>query len=218
MLRSRLGKWVWAVFQLFRGRGISADLLDLNYYLRRDPWSYQTSELEQGKYRDILSLLPNATDATLEVGCAEGVFTQMLSSKVNSLMAVDSSPIALDRARKALVGHPSVEFQQLDISHGSPGSEFDLIVASEILYYLGDAAEISRVGQRMLEWLKPQGYLLLCHMRSQSDEAGGFPVPRWTPRHPGAFTVHGIFDGFEGLERLSELHRPLYRVTLYRKI
>ena len=211
----RLKKWVWAVFQLFRGRGISTDLLDLNYFLRRDPWNYNTSGLEQGKYRDILSLVPVDTDAALEVGCAEGVFTQMLSKQVTSLLGIDSSPVALGRARKAC---PTVDFQQMDISRQSPESEYDLIVASEILYYLGDSEQISRVGHRMVDWLKPKGYLLLCHMRSQTDESGGFPVPRWTPSHPGAFTVHGIFDGFAQLDRVSEVHHDLYKVSLYRKI
>lgn len=218
MLRSRLRKWIWAVFQLFRGRGISTDLLDLNYYLRKDPWNYHTSGLEQGKYRDILSLVPAAMGSTLEVGCAEGVFTQMLSRSVTTVTAVDSSPVALGRARLALVDYPTVDVRQMDISLDTPESEYDLIVASEILYYLGDAQQIARVGQRMVDWLKPRGYLLLCHMRSQSDEAGGIPVPRWTPKHAGAFTVHGIFDGFSGLDRLSELQHPLYKVSLYRKI
>ncbi len=211
----RLRKWAWAVFQLFRGRGTSADLFDLNYFLRRDPWKYNTSGLEQGKYRDILSLVPADTGAALEVGCAEGVFTQMLSKQVTSLLGIDSSPVALGRARKAC---PTADFQQMDISRQSPESEYDLIVASEILYYMGDSDQISRVGRRMLEWLKPDGYLLLCHMRSQSDESEGFPRPRWTPSHPGAFTVHGIFDAFDQLDRVSELYHPLYKVSLYRKI
>lgn len=213
----RLRKWVWAVFQLFRGRGITTDLLDLNYFLRKDPWKYRTSELEQNKYRDILSLLPAAPiETALEVGCAEGVFTKMLSGRAESLTAVDSSATALGRARKALVDSPHVDFQQLDVSQENPTGSFDLIVASEVMYYLGSTEQILGVGRRMLDWLKPGGHLLLCHMRSQTDESGGFPIPRWTPQHAGAATVHGIFDNLERLNLLEELIHPLYRISLYR--
>ena len=211
-------KWFWAVFQLFSGKGITPDLFDLNYFLRKDPWNYRRSDLEQGKYQDILSLLPPRPIAeALEVGCAEGVFTKMLSSRVETLTGVDSSPTALSRARQALTGIPRVELQQMDIGRQNPEGRFDLVVASEILYYLGSNEQIADVGRRMLDWLNPGGYLLLCHMRTQVDEEGGFPVPRWTPKHPGASTVHGIFDQFAGLERLKEIVRPLYRVSLYRR-
>lgn len=210
-------KWFWAVFHLFRGRGITPDLFDLNYFLRKDPWNYRRSDLEQGKYQDILSLLPPRPIAeALEVGCAEGVFTKMLSASVETLTGIDSSPTALGRARRALTGIPRVDLQQMDIGQQNPNGRFDLIVASEVLYYLGSNEQIAGVGQRMLDWLNPGGYLLLCHMRTQVDEEGGFPVPRWTPKHPGASTVHGIFDGFARLERLNEIVHPLYRVSLYR--
>lgn len=203
-----------SVVRLALGRGLSADLFDLYYVVKKDPWNYRTCELEQRKYRDILSVLPNrALERVLEIGCAEGEFTRMLAPRVGSLLALDSSPTALGRARK--LGLDSVDFRELNIARENPGGQFDLIIASEVLYYLGTREEIQAVAQRMLGWLKPGGHLLLCHMRSQSDEDGGFARPRWTPTHPGATTIHGIFDAFEQLQQIQEITDPLYRITLY---
>ena len=203
-----------SVVRLALGKGLSADLFDLYYVVKKDPWNYRTSELEQRKYRDILSVLPaGPLQRVLEIGCAEGEFTQMLAPRVSSLLALDSSPTALGRARK--LNLPSVDFREVNIAREDPGGLFDLVIASEVLYYLGTVEEIQAVAQRMLTWLKPGGHLLLCHMRSQSDEDGGFAKPRWTPTHPGANTIHGIFDGFAQLKRLQEITDPLYRITLY---
>lgn len=203
-----------SVIRLAMGKGLSADLFDLYYVVKKDPWNYRSSELEQRKYRDILSVLPSGSlERVLEIGCAEGEFTRMLAPRVGSLLALDSSPTALGRARK--LDLPSVDFRELNISREDPAGHFDLIIASEVLYYLGSREEIQAVAQRMLGWLKPGGHLLLCHMRSQSDEDGGFARPRWTPTHPGATTIHGIFDDFEQLRRIREITDPLYRITLY---
>ena len=213
----RLCRRVAAVFQLARGRGLSADLFDVYYLVKKDPWNYRTCELEQRKYRDILSLLPQAPiESALELGCAEGEFTRMLAPRVGTLTALDSSPTALKRARRSQPGQTPVAFQEMNILHQDPAGQFDLVLASEILYYMGNLEKISEVASRMLTWVKPGGHLMLCHMRSQSDEQGGFPVPRWTPSHPGACSVHGIFDNLAELERISEVTDPLYRVTLYR--
>lgn len=212
-----LGRRVRAVFNLALGRGLSQEIFDLLYTVKEDPWQYRTSVLERGKYTDLLTVLPQLPwHRALEVGCSEGLFTRMLADRVECLKAIDFSPKALARAQQKLVGLDHVQLEQLNIRDQEPGGTFDLIVASEVLYYMGDVHQIRALGRRMLSWLKPGGHLLLCHMRSQSDESQGIPVSRWTPVHPGAFTVHAIFDEFPELVSVSELQQPLYKISLYR--
>ena len=63
-----------------------------------DPWEYG-SAYEQRKYKETLALLPRHMGSALEVGCAEGVFTQMLAERADRLLAVDVSQTAIARRR-----------------------------------------------------------------------------------------------------------------------
>jgi trans-aconitate methyltransferase len=201
-----------------RGRGLSQEIFDLLYTIKRDPWKYRTSELEQTKYQDVLNALPSGKiGRTAELGCSEGVFTKMLAPKVGSLLAVDFSPTALARAKMANSTNMNVEYHQMDIASDNLEGRFELIIASEVLYYLGQPPEIQAVGQKLVASLVSGGHLLLCHMRSTFDEQQGIALPPWVPNHPGARTVHGLFDQLDELERISDLERPLYKVTLYKK-
>ena len=114
------------------------------FFAKHDPWNY-TSEYEQQKYRHTLELLPSRRiDRAVELGCAEGVFTELLAPRVESLVAADISAVALERARARCAAHGHVTFAQHDLSAGMPGCDYDLVVCSEILYYLRDRAAIER--------------------------------------------------------------------------
>ncbi len=68
---------------------------------QQDPWKY-TSPYEQTKYEFTLSLLPKTRiNTALEIACAEGHFTGQLAPLVKSLMAVDISMVALERAAES---------------------------------------------------------------------------------------------------------------------
>lgn len=129
-----------------------------------DPWDYETSEYEQGKYRRTLSYLPEATGATLEIGCSIGVFTAMLAPRCSSLLAVDFSPTALARAGERLAGFEAVGFRRAKLPEETPPGPFDTIVAAEVLYYWSPA--LVRTGLEKLEAaLAPGGTLLAVHWR-----------------------------------------------------
>ncbi len=129
-----------------------------------DPWDYETSDYEQGKYRRTLEFLPEATGATLEIGCSIGVFTEMLAPRCASLLAVDFSPTALERARERLAGAEGVEFRRAQLPEETPAGPFDTIVAAEVLYYW--SPELVRTGLEKLEAaLAPGGTLLAVHWR-----------------------------------------------------
>ena len=52
-------------------------------------------------------------------------------------------------------------------------------------------------------------------MRTKLDDQEGFPVPRFVPSHPGAFTVHAIFASFPELTERAEASFPLYAIKLF---
>lgn len=130
-----------------------------------DPWRYATSEYEQAKYRHTLDYLPAHPGRTLELGCSVGVFTAMLAPRCHTLLAVDFSPTALERARERLRdAGPQVEFQRRRLPEEMPAGPFDTIVCAEILYYW--SASLVREGVRRMEAaLAPGGTLLVVSWR-----------------------------------------------------
>jgi cyclopropane fatty-acyl-phospholipid synthase-like methyltransferase len=129
-----------------------------------DPWNYATSEYEQAKYRTTLEYLPGRTGRTLELGCSVGVFTAMLAPRTSSLLAVDFSPTALERARERVAGASHVTFERRSLPEEMPEGPFDTIVCAEILYYW--SPELVRDGLRRMEAaLAPGGTLLVISWR-----------------------------------------------------
>jgi SAM-dependent methyltransferase len=102
-----------------------------------DPWSYRTSAYERGKYAATLAALPaRRLGRVLEVGCSIGVFTRMLAPRCERLVAIDFSRRALALARTELAGVANVELARADFPSQAPPGEWDVVVCSEVLYYL----------------------------------------------------------------------------------
>ncbi|MHB8233843.1 MAG: class I SAM-dependent DNA methyltransferase [Solirubrobacteraceae bacterium] len=102
-----------------------------------DPWGYTTSEYERAKYADTIAALPPRVLGTvLEVGCSIGVFTALLAPRCRRLVAIDFSSRALEIARERLADAPRVELKQASFPEQAPNERFDLIICSEVLYYL----------------------------------------------------------------------------------
>lgn len=180
-----------------------------------DPWNYE-SEYEQRKYRHTLELIPEGTLAkAIELGCAEGIFTAMLAERVDHLAAVDLSDNALARATDRCAEHAHVTFAVHDIVDGIPGADFDLIVCSEILYYLRDRSAVERFASQAHDALTPGGHVLMAHANMVSDDRSetGFDF-----NEIGARTIGEVFSTHRGLEFERELRTELYRVQLFRRV
>jgi glycosyltransferase involved in cell wall biosynthesis/peptidoglycan/xylan/chitin deacetylase (PgdA/CDA1 family)/SAM-dependent methyltransferase len=178
-----------------------------------DPCAYE-SEYEVVKREQILAFLPAKTIAdALELGCAEGHFTLRLAPHVGRLTAVDISGRALARAQARCSDHRNIAFRRLDLdTDGIPGS-FDLIVGTEILYYLRD---LPRSVRHLVAKLRPGGFLLTAHSRVLIDdpEHAGFA---WE-QACGVETVASTIAAQPGIALLRELRTPLYRVLLYQRL
>ncbi|OWK19308.1 hypothetical protein AJ88_44965 [Mesorhizobium amorphae CCBAU 01583] len=124
------------------------------YFATEDPWNYSSS-YEQEKYERQLEILPaGPIGRALELACAEGHFTRQLAPRVGRLIATDISAIAIGRAEARCSDQPNVEFGVLDFCADTLPGEMDLIVCSEVFYYLDDLAELRRIAKKFAEALR----------------------------------------------------------------
>jgi SAM-dependent methyltransferase len=107
------------------------------YEADADPWSYRTSEYERDKYAATLDALPRGRlGRVLEVGCSIGVFTELLAPRCEQLVAIDFSARAHARASERLTGVANVELVCASFPEHVPGGHWDVVLCSEVLYYL----------------------------------------------------------------------------------
>lgn len=117
-----------------------------------DPWGYCTSAYERRKYADTLAALPpRPLGSTLEVGCSIGVFTRQLSSRCRRVTGLDFSARALALASARTTGLTNVTLAEGSFPEQIPAGSWDVIVCSEVLYYLDSAAL-----RAATEWLSQQ--------------------------------------------------------------
>jgi predicted TPR repeat methyltransferase len=136
-----------------------------------DPWQFATSDYERRKYAATLAALNGQEiHAAFEVGCSIGIFTRQLALRCHSLLAVDVAEQALAQARRNCEGLNQVRIERMQIPAQWPDEQFDLIVFSEVLYYLGPG-DIRRAAARSLLSLSPDGLILLVHWTGQT----GYP-------------------------------------------
>ena len=139
------------------------------YAKSTDPWSFETSEYERLKYAGTLEALGDRRfGRALEVGASIGVFTAMLAPFCDELLAVDTSARAVTLARERLAGSAHVRVEQRTLPEEMPQGPFDLIVASEVLYYLTEDLVLETLGL-FEEALAPGGCLLAVHWRKQTE-------------------------------------------------
>ncbi len=184
-------------------------------FATEDPWNYG-SPYEQEKYQRQLEILPAGPIVrALELACAEGQFTRQLAARVGHLTATDISPIAIGRARARCSDQPNVEFGVLDFSADTLPGEMDLIVCSEVLYYLDDLAELRRIAKKFVEALAPGGSFISAHAFVLGDnvERTGFD---WNTF--GAQAISETLAATEGLVLEQSIQTELYRIDRFRRL
>jgi predicted TPR repeat methyltransferase len=133
-----------------------------------DPWSFETSEYERKKYERTLAALGDRTfHRAMEAGASIGVFTEMLAYRCDELLAVDVSEQAVAAARERLSGRKHVRVERRTLPEEMPEGPFDLIVASEVLYYF-PGEEMLAVLRAFERELAPGGALLAVHWRRET--------------------------------------------------
>ncbi len=98
-----------------------------------------------------------------EIGCSEGVFTAMLAPLCRSVLAIDPSATAIERARQTCRGMPHVTFSCAALPMEMPSGEYDLIVSSDVLYLFPRDVLVIEVIPYLKKALAPGGTLLALH-------------------------------------------------------
>ncbi|NEN05438.1 methyltransferase domain-containing protein [Diaminobutyricibacter tongyongensis] len=135
-----------------------------------DPWSVRTDWYERRKRALTVASLPRERyGRALELGCSIGETTASLAERCDALVAVDHAAAAVATASERVADFAQVSVERMRIPAAWPDGDFDLIVISELAYYLA-ADQWERTIDRCRESLAPRGNVLLCHWLGDSDD------------------------------------------------
>ncbi len=151
---------------------MSAADFEARYRAAADPWGYLDRSYERAKYAATLEACGRGPfRRALELGSSIGVFTALLAPRCEHLVAVERSPTAMARARARLapLGHEHLELVLGELPEAIPSQGYDLIVASEILYYL-TADELERTLAVLEPELERDGRIVAVHWRPAGPE------------------------------------------------
>jgi len=142
-----------------------------------DPWRIADRWYERRKRDLVMAALPRERFATaLEVGCAAGHLSERLADRVDDLLACDVDPTAVGLAGARLSGRAggegAVRVQQRRLPQEWPDGSFELVVVSEVGYYLGPD-DLDGLARATLGCLAPGGVLIACHWRHPAE---GYPL------------------------------------------
>ena len=229
ILRGGLMAAIWEAVTDSPQRGRTE--LNREFERRRDPWDYAGVPYQGDRIRREVELLDSARGKArfaraLEVGCAEGMFTELLAERCDSLLAVDISRVALARARQRRDWNGCVSFAEFDLRVDPIPDTYDLIVIVHTLEYIRNPILIRRARAKLVNALRPGGHLLVGTMRTSEllENAwwgryflrSGKWINRFLARHP-ALQVVGTEEFYLGkdyvsydvlFKKMSESDRP----------
>lgn len=143
-----------------------ADYFDALFEGRDDPWGFKTRWYEQRKRALTLAALPRPRYANAyEPGCANGELSAALADRCDQLLVSDGNTRALALARARLAALPHVQVLKAWLPDEWPPGRFDLVVISEVAYYL-DAAALLDLVDRARQSLDEHGTVLACHWKA----------------------------------------------------
>jgi 2-polyprenyl-3-methyl-5-hydroxy-6-metoxy-1,4-benzoquinol methylase len=184
---------------------------DALYQDNPDPWNFASSTYEAEKYAATIAALPRRRYArALEVGCSIGVLSAALADHCSSLLGIDVAIAAIAQARTRNRGRSHVNFARRAFPEGLagivPAEGFDLIVLSEVLYYL-DTASLKTAAQATWAIAAPDADVVMVHWLGP------------TPDYP--LTGDKAADAFIAAMRpearvLAQSRQPDYRIDVLR--
>jgi len=144
---------------------LDARYFDAIYDRSDDPWGFTNRWYEERKRAVTLASLPDARyRSALEVGCSIGVLTEQLAARCDTVLAVDVSRAAVERARERVASEPGVRVELADVASVFPEGLFDLVLLSEVGYYF-EPDVLRRVLADTSASLAEGGTVVLCHWR-----------------------------------------------------
>jgi len=188
---------------------LTPEYFDQVYAANKDPWDFTSSEYEAEKYAATLAALPGGNyNNAFEIGCSIGVLTEKLAERCDNLLAVDVSEKALEQAKKRCKNLSKVRLQIMQIPNKFPNEIFDLILISEVGYYLAPG-DWQTAMKKVFAHLAADGQIVLVH---------------WTPFvHDYPQTGDAIHDSFvefakDKMQNLKSLRREKYRLDVWENL
>ena len=169
-----------------------------------DPWGFESLWYEARKYALTVASLPQARyGSAFEAGCANGALSELLAGRCDRLIAADASETAVRRARTRLEPLANVDVRQLVLPEEWPDRRFDLIVLSEVLYYL-DEAELATLLESAVQTLAADGEIVVVHWLGKTD----YPL--------SGGRVHEIVHALPALEPVGRWHQQEFQLDVLR--
>jgi SAM-dependent methyltransferase len=165
---------------------VTADF-EARYQADPDPWRTQTDPYEAHKRERTLAACGDGPFAfACDLGAGTGLLAAALAPRCQRLLALDGAPTAVAAAQQRLTPFPHAEARAATLPEDLPTGPLDLVVASEILYYLDDAAF-----HTVLDWLPraltpSTGRIVAVHWTGTAPDLRRGGAARGPPRPPPA--------------------------------
>ncbi len=195
---------------------MSPATVDSDFERASDPWNYETNPLELDRFRRQLALLTSVGEdfgRTLEIGCAEGRFTESLEPLSGELVVLDLSIVALERAKARKTWGTNVSFGQADLRFDPIGRDFDLIVVTGVLEYFPKGKTLRQVITKLAAALAPGGYLLVETTRAAQPAEEAW----WWRLMPRGRRINEMAGQEASLREVASDVTVDFCMTLYRK-
>jgi 2-polyprenyl-3-methyl-5-hydroxy-6-metoxy-1,4-benzoquinol methylase len=174
----------------------------------RKVWNYE-SPIERERYARVIEAVTRQSgnrewENVLEIGCAQGVFTNELASRSRSLTASDISPLACDRTAKRCAQNGNVQIMQHDITLDEIPGQYGLVFVLDLLEALHGRHRIEKVVHKLAGAVSPNGLLIVSSSR--------------LPEHMrDSWWARGLIEGadnhlalFQARSDLRLVHQELY--------
>lgn len=178
---------------------LSDDYFDRMYAESADPWDLAGRWYERRKYAITMALLPyERYRHAFEPGCSIGVLTQLLTGRCDHVTSTDIAAAALDATHRRLVDagvRGQVTLLCRSIDKPWPTGPFDLVVLSELCYYL-DPRTLRAVLDREVPRLAPASTVIAAHWRHPVDDypMSGDRATEIVGATPGLHLIGGYRD------------------------
>ena len=170
-----------------------------------DPWRISDGWYERRKRAVVLAVLPLPRFAVaFEPGCGNGELTVELAARCDRVVAWDVVDAAVTRTRERTVAMSGVDVRTGGLPDDWPDEQADLVVLSEVGYYL-DEDDLSRAVGEAMKRLVRGGTLLAVHWR---HDAPDYPL--------SGDRVHEIITAAPGLARLGGYGDQDVLIDVYR--
>lgn len=187
----------------------------------RDPWAFETDPVAgRDRFNRELAMLDairhqHRFPRALEIGCAEGMFTELLAPRCEHLLAVDNSAIALARARERCAWGSHVRFAKWELGVDPMPGVFDLVIVEGVLDSFCRPWTFRAVRDTLVAALPAGGYLLAGNPRHVDVVEGA-----WWGRHliRGGTWIDTSLADHPQLSIVATARQPSYVDTLFRKV